>query len=119
MMVTFCCYSLALWFGSTRIAAGQYTPYAVQNVLFAAILGAFSLSAALPNVQILSKGKAAAAHLYAVINRVPSVSLDGGMSPDKVVGEIVLTDVNFSYPANPGTLCDDGYFVLICTALCL
>lgn len=47
----FCAYALALWYGSTRIAAGTYTGGDVVNVLFAALIGGFALGQAAPNMQ--------------------------------------------------------------------
>jgi ATP-binding cassette subfamily B (MDR/TAP) protein 1 len=45
----------------------------------------------------------AATKLYAVIDRIPVIdSADrGGLQPSKVVGEIALEDVKFSYPSRP------------------
>jgi len=40
-LVMFLTYALALWYGSTLIAAGAYTGGRVMNVLFAVIIGGF------------------------------------------------------------------------------
>ncbi|KAK9861269.1 hypothetical protein WJX84_002505 [Apatococcus fuscideae] len=50
-------YALALWYGGTRIRAGAYDGGKVMNVLFAAIIGGFSLGQAAPNFQFFTKGK--------------------------------------------------------------
>lgn len=51
----------------------------------------------------ITHGRGAAAKLYDTIDRVPSIdsSDPGGLKPEKVVGEIVLEDVKFSYPSRP------------------
>jgi ATP-binding cassette, subfamily B (MDR/TAP), member 1 len=51
----------------------------------------------------MTKGKAAAAKLFATIDRIPPIdsSDPGGLKPDNVKGDIVLENVNFSYPSRP------------------
>jgi hypothetical protein len=41
--VMFCSYAVALFFGAYRIAAGAYTGGYVINVIFAALIGSFSV----------------------------------------------------------------------------
>lgn len=54
-------------------------------------------------ISAITNGRGAAAKLYATINRIPSIdSADpGGLRPEKVIGEITLEDVKFSYPSRP------------------
>src|SRR5277367_5630978 len=51
----------------------------------------------------LSHGRAAAAKLFATIDRVPAIdSADpSGLKPEKIIGEITLEDVKFNYPSRP------------------
>lgn len=104
LLITYGAYSLSLWFGSERIADGDYEPGAVVNVLFAAILGAFSLAGALSMLQTLLGGKSAAAHLFGVIERNPNISLEGGEELDHIEGLVELKHVKFAYPSHPGKL---------------
>ena len=46
----------------------------VMNVLFAAIIGGFSLGQAAPNFQYFTKGKIGGARIFAVIDRQPEIS---------------------------------------------
>jgi hypothetical protein len=55
----------------------------VLNVLFAALLGSFSLGLAAPIVANFSKGASAGARLFAVIQRTPAI--DAGACPAAVV----------------------------------
>jgi len=49
----------------------------------------------------VTHGRGAAAKLFATIERIPQIdSADqGGLKPEKVIGEITLEDVKFSYPS--------------------
>lgn len=51
----------------------------------------------------VSHGCAAAAKLYATIERIPDIDSASpeGLTPENVTGEITLQDVEFSYPARP------------------
>lgn len=51
----------------------------------------------------LTHGRGAAAKLFATIERTPDIdsSDPGGLKPGKVLGEITLEDVKFSYPSRP------------------
>lgn len=51
----------------------------VLNVLFAALLGSFSLGLAAPVMQNFSKGASAGVRLFAVIKRKPTI--DAGKHP--------------------------------------
>lgn len=113
LFITYAAYALAIWFGSLQIADGNYNGGTVINVLFAAILGAFSLAAALPNLQILSRGQEAAARLYAMIDRKPSISHEGGDKLDIVKGEIELQHIAFAYPSHPDRLVFKDLNILI------
>jgi ATP-binding cassette subfamily B (MDR/TAP) protein 1 len=54
-------------------------------------------------ISAITHGRGAAAKLYATIERTPTIdSADpGGLKPEKVIGEITLEDVKFSYPSRP------------------
>lgn len=73
------------------------------NVFFAIIFGAMSLSHMAPEAQAVSVGRAAAAKVFATIDRVPPIDSadEGGAKPEKVVGRITFEDVVFNYPARP------------------
>jgi ATP-binding cassette subfamily B (MDR/TAP) protein 1 len=51
----------------------------------------------------MTKGRAAAAKLYATVDRTPPIdsSDTGGLKPENVKGDMVLENVNFSYPSRP------------------
>ena len=75
----------------------------VITVLLSIMIGSFSLAMLAPEVAAVTSAMGAAAKLFATIDRVPAIdSADpSGLSPEKIVGEIELKDVKFSYPTRP------------------
>ncbi|KFM27090.1 ABC transporter B family member 4 [Auxenochlorella protothecoides] len=101
-LVAFGAYALALWYGSTRILAGEYTGGQVLNVLFAALIGGFALGQAAPNLQYFQQGATSGARVYAVMEREPLINLDApGEELKEVSGALSIVDVDFNYPARP------------------
>jgi ABC-type multidrug transport system fused ATPase/permease subunit len=74
--VAFFAYALALWYGSTRVEAGDYTGGDVVNVLFSALIGGFALGQAAPNVQYFQQGKVAGARIFEIMGRRPDIDFD-------------------------------------------
>ncbi|KAG1745981.1 P-loop containing nucleoside triphosphate hydrolase protein [Suillus paluster] len=101
--IIYSAYALAFDFGTTLINEGYANAGAVVNVFLAILIGSFSLALLAPEMQAITHGRGAAAKLYATIERTPEIdSADpGGLKPEKVVGEITLEDVKFSYPSRP------------------
>ena len=109
-LVAFGAYALALWYGSTRIIAGAYTGGDVLNVLFAALIGGFALGQAAPNIQYFQQGSAAAARVFAVMDRKPRIDLDAaGDKLDVVEGHVTVDNVEFCYPARPDVRVLNGF----------
>lgn len=104
--VIYSSYALAFDFGTTLIDEGYADAGEVVNVFLAILIGSFSLALLAPEMQAITHGRGAAAKLYTTIQRTPAIdSADpGGLKPEKVVGEINLEDVKFSYPSRPDVL---------------
>ncbi|KAL0955249.1 hypothetical protein HGRIS_004144 [Hohenbuehelia grisea] len=96
-------YALAFYFGTTLILSGRADPGEIVNVFLAILIGSFSLAMLTTELQAITRGRAAAAKLYATIDRVPIIdSADSsGLKPDHIEGEVVFENVQFSYPARP------------------
>lgn len=90
-------------FGITLIRAGQVGPSEIVSSLMSILIGSFSLLMLAPELQAVTQGCAAAAKLYATIDRNPAIdSADpGGDKPESVTGEITFQGVDFSYPSRP------------------
>ncbi|KAF8990216.1 P-loop containing nucleoside triphosphate hydrolase protein [Cyathus striatus] len=101
--VIYASYGLAFSFGSTLINRGEADAGEVVNVIFAVIIGSFSLTLITSELQAITRGLGAAAKLYAAIDRIPTIdsSDPGGQKPTSIQGCITLENVKFSYPSRP------------------
>eukprot|EP00879_Flechtneria_rotunda_P003779 GHRR01004019.1.p1 GENE.GHRR01004019.1~~GHRR01004019.1.p1 ORF type:complete len:1293 (+),score=472.26 GHRR01004019.1:779-4657(+) len=100
--VMFCSYAIALFYGAVRISQGYYTGGDVMSVMFAALMGAFSLGLAAPNLQYFSKGASAGSKVFEVINLQPAIDAEcDGDQPPTIKGSLQLEGVSFAYPARP------------------
>ncbi|KAJ3513963.1 hypothetical protein NLJ89_g2654 [Agrocybe chaxingu] len=101
--VDYSAYALAFAFGTTLINAGNADAGTVIAVLLAIVIGSFSLSMLVPEMQAITHGRAAAAKLYDTIDRVSDIDSANpdGLKPTKVDGEITLEGVKFAYPSRP------------------
>ncbi|KAL9551757.1 hypothetical protein MBANPS3_004113 [Mucor bainieri] len=103
MFILFATYGLSFWYGSKltrdQLMAGQD----VLVVFFAMIMGAIALLQLPPNLSAVSSACGAAYKIYSTVDRVPSIDIDaqGGLTPEKFIGDIEFKDVKFSYPTRP------------------
>ncbi|KAF9210452.1 Multidrug resistance protein 1 [Podila verticillata] len=103
MLILFCTYALAFWFGSHQVYKGNMTSSEILNVFMGMIMGAFALGNIGPNVASFASAQGAAYNIFKTIDRVPTIdsSSPGGAKPDNIQGHIVVTDVDFAYPSRP------------------
>ncbi|XP_026446430.1 ABC transporter B family member 11-like isoform X2 [Papaver somniferum] len=103
MLVTFCSYALAIWFGSKMIIEKGYTGGDVINVIVAVLTGSMSLGQASPLLSAFSAGQAAAFKMFETINRKSEIDAyaSHGRVLDDIRGDIELKNVHFTYPARP------------------
>ncbi|KAF9899271.1 Multidrug resistance protein 1 [Linnemannia zychae] len=103
MLIMFMSYSLAFYYGAGQVKAGHMEPGNVLTVLFATIIGAFSIGNVGPNIASFGKAQAAAYTIFHTIDRVPAIdsSDPSGLKPESLQGHIVVKNVNFAYPSRP------------------
>ena len=72
-------------------------------VIFAILIGSFSLALLAPEMQAITQARGATAKLYEAIDRIPSIdsASPDGLKPEKYVGEISLKHIDFNYPSRP------------------
>ena len=89
--------------GGRLLASGEMKAGTVLTVLFAVIIGAFSLGSLGPRVEAFAKASAAAQKILQTLARVPTIDslVESGDKPDDVKGNIELKNVSFIYPARP------------------
>ncbi|XP_030471502.1 ABC transporter B family member 4-like isoform X1 [Syzygium oleosum] len=115
LLILFCSYALAIWFGGKMILEKGYTGGEVLNVIIAVLAGSMSLGQASPCMTAFAAGQAAAFKMFETINRKPEIDSCNtcGKTLDEIRGEIELKDVYFSYPARPDELIFNGFSLYI------
>ncbi|KAK8693709.1 hypothetical protein V6N13_071280 [Hibiscus sabdariffa] len=115
MLVIFCSYALAVWFGGRMILENGYTGGKVISVIVAIIIGSMSLGQASPCVNAFAAGQAAAFKMFETIKRKPEIDAydTEGKIMEDIRGDIDLKDVCFSYPARPDEQIFNGFSLSI------
>ncbi|KAL0906235.1 hypothetical protein M5K25_024712 [Dendrobium thyrsiflorum] len=111
IMLVFCSYALAVWYGATLVLTKGYNGGEVINVMLAVMTGATSLGQASPSVSAFAAGQAAAYKMFMTINRKPEIDSydNSGIVLENIKGDIELKDICFSYPARPDHLIFNGF----------
>ncbi|OAY25055.1 ABC transporter B family member 9 isoform X2 [Manihot esculenta] len=111
LLVIFCTYALAVWYGSKLIMSKNYNGGQVITVIMSIMTGGMSLGQTSPCLNAFAAGQAAAYKMFETINRVPTIdSYDtSGTVLENINGEIELRDVYFRYPARPDIQIFNGF----------
>ncbi|MBA0717844.1 hypothetical protein Golax_005624 [Gossypium laxum] len=115
MMILFCSYGMAVWFGGRLILNNGYTGGQVINVIVAVLIGSLSLGQSSPCMSAFAAGQAAAVKMFETINRKPEIdpyNMSGKVLED-INGDVELRDVYFSYPARPEEQIFSGFSLSI------
>ncbi|KAI9807904.1 MAG: hypothetical protein M1825_005210 [Sarcosagium campestre] len=93
------------WYGSSLVAAGSRTPGQVLTTFWAALMATQAIEQVLPQMIVLEKGRAAAASLNVLMDRMEKgrriVSMRGRYVPEQCFGKVDMRNVSFSYPSRP------------------
>lgn len=81
----------------------KYLVGVVFSILFSVYMATQSITFCVPHAETFAAARGAAATVFQLIEREPNIdSLSkSGVSPRRVIGEITLDDVHFSYPSRP------------------
>ncbi|KAL2475095.1 ABC transporter B family member 9 [Abeliophyllum distichum] len=111
LLIVFCTYGLAIWYGSKLIIEKGYSGGKVINVMMAIMTGGISLGQTSPCVNAFAAGQAAAFKMFEAIERKPKIDAydDSGIVLEDIKGEIELKDVYFTYPARPEVQIFSGF----------
>ncbi|XP_040374774.1 ABC transporter B family member 11 isoform X1 [Rosa chinensis] len=115
MLLVFCTYALAVWFGGIMILEKGYKGEDAMIVLFAVVIGSLSLGKVSPCITAFAPGQAAAYKMFETINRKPKIDAydTNGRVLQGILGDIELRDVCFSYP----TRLDEQIFNGFCLSI--
>ncbi|KAL4603939.1 hypothetical protein ACB092_10G159700 [Castanea dentata] len=113
MLVVFCTYSLAVFYG-TKLTLKEKNTYSggqVMNVIVAVLTASMSLGQASPCLSAFAAGRAAAFKMFETIERKPKIDAfdKSGKVLDDIRGDIELRDVYFSYPTRPDEQIFNGF----------
>jgi ATP-binding cassette, subfamily B (MDR/TAP), member 1 len=110
MFIIYCNYGLSFWQGSRFLVKGEMGVGQVLTILFAVMIGAFSLGNVAPNAKAFTSAVAAGQKIFAAIDRESPMdpSTDSGKKLEKVAGTIELRHIKHIYPSRPEvTVMDD------------
>ncbi|XP_039012159.1 ABC transporter B family member 4-like [Hibiscus syriacus] len=115
MLIIFCSYALAVWFGGKMILEKGYTGGQVLNVIMAILTGSMSLGQASPCMSAFAAGQAAAFKMFETIKRKPEIDAydTSGKVLEDIRGDLELRDIYFSYPARPEEQIFSGFTLSI------
>ncbi|KAL2510817.1 ABC transporter B family member 11 [Abeliophyllum distichum] len=115
MLVLFCSYALAIWFGAKMIVQNAYTGGDVLNIIMAILIGSFSLGQVSPCLSAFAAGQVAAFKMFQTIYRKSDIDpySTNGRELDDITGDIELRNVHFSYPARPDEQIFNGFSLVI------
>ncbi|KAJ6955762.1 ABC transporter B family member 11-like [Populus alba x Populus x berolinensis] len=115
MLIVFCSYAMAVWFGAKMVLEKGYSGGAVINVIVAILTGSMSLGQASPCLSAFAAGRAAAHKMFETIDRKPEIDAYDikGKVLDDIHGDIELRNVYFSYPARPDEPIFSGFSLSI------
>ncbi|GFP91251.1 ABC transporter b family member 9, partial [Phtheirospermum japonicum] len=103
LLIIFCAYGLAIWYGGKLILNHGYSGGVVVNVVMTLMTGGLALGQTSPCLNAFASGQAAAYKMFETIKRNPKINASDtkGIVLDNMKGEIELRDVHFKYPARP------------------
>ncbi|XP_013189257.1 multidrug resistance protein homolog 49 [Amyelois transitella] len=99
----------------------KYLVGVVFSILFSIYMATQSITLCVPHIEVFASARGAAASLFSLLDRVPKIdSLSKqGISPRRVIGEIALEDVHFSYPSRPDVKVLKGFSIHIKPGECV
>ncbi|XP_058212255.1 ABC transporter B family member 9-like isoform X3 [Rhododendron vialii] len=111
VLIIFCSYGLAIWYGAKLIIENGYNGGQVLSVIMVIMTGGMSLGQASPCLSAFAAGQAAIYKMFETIKRKPQIDAydTSGIVFEDIKGEIELKDVYFAYPSRPDVQIFSGY----------
>lgn len=115
MTIIYLNYGLSFWQGSRFLVKGEMGVSQVLTILFAVMIGAFSLGNVAPNMKAFTSAVAAGKKIYAAIDRESPMdpSRKDGKKLDTVSGTIELRHIKHIYPSRPEVVVMDDVNVTV------
>lgn len=106
-----CSWALDFWYGGKLVAGGFITAKAMLQTFMILVSTGRVIADAGSLTTDLAKGSDSVATVFAVLDRYTRIEPDDpeGHRPDKIVGQVEFVDLDFAYPARPGSLILEGF----------
>ena len=102
--VLYLCLGLGFWYGSTRLATGEYDIFQFFVCLMSVIFGASTAGSLLTFIPDFVKARHSAARLRALFDSKPTIDTTDdaqGQNLEQANGRLEFRDVHFHYPTRP------------------
>uniref|UniRef100_A0A2A4J7A7 ABC-type xenobiotic transporter n=1 Tax=Heliothis virescens TaxID=7102 RepID=A0A2A4J7A7_HELVI len=99
----------------------KYLVGVVYSILFGVYMATQSITFCVPHAEVFAAARGAASTIFQLIDREPLIDSlqQGGLSPRRVIGDITLEDVHFSYPSRPEVKVLNGFSIKIKAGECV
>ncbi|XP_049693223.2 multidrug resistance protein homolog 49 [Helicoverpa armigera] len=99
----------------------KYLVGVVYSILFGVYMATQSMTFCVPHAEVFAAARGAASTIFQLIDREPLIDSlqQGGLSPRRVIGDISLEDVHFSYPSRPEVKVLNGFSIKIKAGECV
>ncbi|XP_072931072.1 multidrug resistance protein homolog 49-like [Epargyreus clarus] len=91
------------------------------SILFSVYCATQSITFCVPHAEVFAAARGAAASIFQLLDRKPAIdSMDPkGQTPRRVLGNIILEDIHFSYPSRPNVKVLQGFNLNIKAGECV
>ncbi|MDB4932888.1 MAG: Efflux transporter, permease/ATP-binding protein [Myxococcaceae bacterium] len=93
--------ALVIWYGGLLVFDGRLTVGQLMSFLIYTLTVAFSLGALADLWGDFMRAAGAAERVFELLDRAPTIPVEGGATPARVDGRVELAGVDFTYPARP------------------
>ncbi|XP_026315183.1 multidrug resistance protein homolog 49-like isoform X2 [Hyposmocoma kahamanoa] len=118
-VLTYTLNTIGLMYGSRLVVENMYKPadlkiYVVGDVfavMFSMYMATQSITFCVPHMEGFAAARGAATSVFNLIEREPGIDSlqEGGSTPRRVIGDIALENVHFSYPSRPSVKVLHGF----------
>nr|CAB3502853.1 unnamed protein product [Digitaria exilis] len=101
-----CTWALAFWYGGILMTDHQITAKALFQTFMILVSTGRVIADAGTMTTDIAKGADAVASVFAVLDRKTKIEPDNleGYEPEKIIGEVDIKEIDFSYPSRPDVL---------------
>lgn len=99
---------VVLGLGLEQVGDGTMTGGALSAYVLWGITAAFAIAGLAERFTTFAAARGAAARVFALLDREPTIPVAGGVAPDRCEGRVALRDIRFRYPSREDVVVLDG-----------